>query len=305
MSYAGRIKRGPMAADVIGRNFTMLHNAALRDRRLSRRARGLLGEISTHRDGFGISIPSLVAAGPEGRDAIRSALAELETYGYLHRRQERDPETGRLGDAVYEITDMPDELPAMATAPWEDGDVSCPEVRDARRSGPSSDFPSSAHPSSVNPPHKKISSKNTSGKKTLSPHTPDQPAQLPTATSGTEREISTPQERPTAAQRAVRASGAVPPDQETAFIAWVHQQHHPRSPAWWRKAANDLGELADTWRRTTQPPAATSGLPPWCGDCGDGSTAARTNPAFRFIRLPNDDKAPCPACHPGVADTAA
>lgn len=153
----GRIKRGPMAADVIGMNFTQVFNKAARDKRLSRRARGLLLELLSHQDGFGVSIEGLVAQGPEGRDAIRAAIAELEKYGYLHRERERDPETGRLGDSVYAVTDMPEGLVLTAAAPWveEEPDASTegPE-REPASSGPTSDFPTLDSPTQAEATHK-------------------------------------------------------------------------------------------------------------------------------------------------------
>jgi hypothetical protein len=164
VKHTGRIKRGPIAADIIGRNFTQVFNKAVRDRRLSRRARGLLVELLSHRDGYGISIPALVAAGPEGRDAIRSALAELEKYGYLHRSQERDPETGQLGEAVYEVTDMPEGLVLEAAAPWKHEGVGVPDEPaedEISSSAPSSDSPTTDEPTTAEPHHKNTSHKNT------------------------------------------------------------------------------------------------------------------------------------------------
>lgn len=191
------IRRGPMAADVIGRNFVMIFNAAMRDRRLSRRARGLLAEILTHRDGFGISEAALIANGPEGRDAIRTALRELERYGYLRRRQDRD-EHGRLGKAVFEVTDMPEGLVVEAPAPWEPpkepaeenprsepstGNPSTDPSSENPRSEPLTDFPSTAEPSTAKPSTAKPLHKKTtpgggstpSGKEDLSPAAADEP----------------------------------------------------------------------------------------------------------------------------------
>ncbi|MCX5441239.1 hypothetical protein [Streptomyces sp. NBC_00063] len=48
--FGGLIQRGPMAVDVIGSHYTTVFNEAVRDRRLSRRARGLLVELLSHRD---------------------------------------------------------------------------------------------------------------------------------------------------------------------------------------------------------------------------------------------------------------
>ncbi|MEC3995059.1 hypothetical protein VSR01_16560 [Actinacidiphila sp. DG2A-62] len=159
MSRAARIKRGPIAADVLGRNFTQVFNAAVRDRRLSRRARGLLVELLSHRDGYGVSIERLIEGGPEGRDAIRAALAELERYGYLHRRRERDLETGRLGEAVYLVSDMPEGLDLQEAAPWPAEESDEPDTPENSTSGPTSDFPTLAEPTWADPPPKKTNSK--------------------------------------------------------------------------------------------------------------------------------------------------
>lgn len=158
----GRIKRGPIAADVIGRNFTQVFNAAARDRRLSRRARGLLVELLSHSDGYGVSVEGLVKLGPEGRDAIRSAIAELEKYGYLIRDRERDPVTGQLGEMVYLVTDMPDGLLLQADAPAAADTPEAPPETEVPCSDPASDFPTLAEPTQDNPTHKNTSNKNTS-----------------------------------------------------------------------------------------------------------------------------------------------
>lgn len=162
----GRIKRGPMAADVLGMHFTQVFNKAARDKRLSRRARGLLLELLSHQDGFGVSVEGLVAQGPEGRDAIRSAIAELEKYGYLHRERERDAETGQLGDSVYSVTDMPEGLTLDAPAPWGGQEPEDPEVPaetpadEPRSSDPASENPTLDFPTEAKPPHKNTNLKN-------------------------------------------------------------------------------------------------------------------------------------------------
>ena len=71
------------------RDFTQLPNTWLRDRRLSRGARGLLAELMTHEIGYEVSLTQLVASGLEGRDAVRTMVSELEGRGYLHRIRRR------------------------------------------------------------------------------------------------------------------------------------------------------------------------------------------------------------------------
>lgn len=94
--------------------FTQIPNAWMRDKRLSRRARGLLAEITTHRINWRITIASLQEGGPEGREAIRTSVAELIAAGYLVRSQKRS-EQGRMQEIEYELRD-PTELNGTATS---------------------------------------------------------------------------------------------------------------------------------------------------------------------------------------------
>ncbi|MBO4258691.1 hypothetical protein, partial [Streptomyces griseorubiginosus] len=100
--FGSGIRRGVMAAD----RYTQIANALFRDGRISYRAKGLFGYISTHRDGWPVTIAALVARGPDGREAVRTGLQELEAHGYLIRERLRRPD-GTLGEIVYCITDRP------------------------------------------------------------------------------------------------------------------------------------------------------------------------------------------------------
>lgn len=86
------------------RDYTIIPNAWVRDPRLTLKAAGLLGRLLSHREGWRTSIKRLAAEYQEGADAIRSAVRELETYGYLHRGQDRD-EQGRVGASFWELRD--------------------------------------------------------------------------------------------------------------------------------------------------------------------------------------------------------
>jgi hypothetical protein len=208
--FTGRIERGPMAADVLRRDFATIYNRALRDKRLSRRARGLMAEILTHQDGFGVSMASLLANGPEGKDALTVALKELERYGYLHRERERN-ELGHLGDTIFKITDMPDGLFLEADAPWETPEE--PPARKPRsepkpenppqvdktqkpRSEPKPDFPAQAKPAQADPPHKKTNS-SCGAEDDLSPgrHT----GNTPEGARAEERDAAAPEGKPASA----------------------------------------------------------------------------------------------------------
>ena len=84
--------------------FTQIPNAWMRDGRLSRKARGVLAEIMTHRVGWHVSVNGLQKSGPEGRDAIKAALTELKDAGYLVVSQGRG-DRGRWNEVEYELCD--------------------------------------------------------------------------------------------------------------------------------------------------------------------------------------------------------
>lgn len=79
------------------RDFVQLPNSWVRDARLSRRARGLLVELASHRDGFEVSLGELVDSGPEGKDALNAAIRELENIGYLTRIRLATPSGMKAG----------------------------------------------------------------------------------------------------------------------------------------------------------------------------------------------------------------
>lgn len=87
-------------------NFTIVPNLYLRDKALSWRARGLLAYLMSMQPGWSMSIDQLTAAGMEGRNAVRSALWELEKAGYLVRQQTN--ENGRFGESIWKTQD-PDQ----------------------------------------------------------------------------------------------------------------------------------------------------------------------------------------------------
>ena len=105
--FGAGVRRGVMAAD----QFTQIANGLFRDGRLSFRSKGIFGYVSTHRDGWQVTLAHLVSVGPDGRDAVRAGLRELERYGYLIRERLRRP-NGTLGEVVYSITDRPATLDA-------------------------------------------------------------------------------------------------------------------------------------------------------------------------------------------------
>ena len=90
-------------------DFTVISNRIIRDASLSYRARGVLILLLSMPDGWETSSVWLAARAPEGRDAVRKALAELEQRGYLRRTRQRGQD-GKLR-TVTVVFDVPSPAP--------------------------------------------------------------------------------------------------------------------------------------------------------------------------------------------------
>ena len=87
-------------------HFTQIPNDWVRDSRLTLKAIGLLTQLMSHRPGWNMSISSLARFNKTGVDTIKSAVKELELYGYLTRsgKQEHNDD-GTFADFVWTTAD--------------------------------------------------------------------------------------------------------------------------------------------------------------------------------------------------------
>ena len=94
--------------------YTVLPNQILRTREMSYKARYLLAQMLSMSEAWQYTVAGMAKVCGMGRDAVRTAMVELETLGYLARSQSRA--NGRFSHNVYIIREVPVEV---ETAPAE------------------------------------------------------------------------------------------------------------------------------------------------------------------------------------------
>ena len=90
------------------KDFTVMSNHHLRDKRLTLKAKGLLSQMLSLPEDWDYTLAGLAFINRESKDAIRSAVEELEKAGYLERRQTMD-RRGQFGSNEYIIHEFPVE----------------------------------------------------------------------------------------------------------------------------------------------------------------------------------------------------
>lgn len=78
-------------------NYTTITNAAIRDKRLSFKARGLHHLLLSYPPDWDVYLAQLIGeSDKDGKTAIQSAINELKTFHYINKVRVLDPETGRV-----------------------------------------------------------------------------------------------------------------------------------------------------------------------------------------------------------------
>ena len=89
------------------RNYTVIDNTFLRDDRLSAQAKGVFAYILYLPEDWCIYQSELVNHFSNGRDALRSAIKELEEFGYISKEHKKDEKTGRFTHWQYTVNEVP------------------------------------------------------------------------------------------------------------------------------------------------------------------------------------------------------
>lgn len=132
------------------RDYTVMSNYHLRDKRLSLKSKGLLSQMLSLPENWDYTLTGLSAINRESKDAIRSAVNELERAGYIERRQTTDA-SGKFSGNEYVIHESPLE----------------PE----RPKAPSSENPTTGNPLTGNPSPEKPTQLNTKKQNTKKQNT--------------------------------------------------------------------------------------------------------------------------------------
>lgn len=88
------------------RDYTVMSNYHLRDKSLSLKAKGLLSQMLSLPDDWDYTLSGLSCINRESKDAIRTAIVELEKAGYIIRHQTTDA-GGKFSGNEYIIHERP------------------------------------------------------------------------------------------------------------------------------------------------------------------------------------------------------
>jgi hypothetical protein len=139
------------------KDYTIISNQAIRDVRLSLRARGLHHLLLSYPNGWKINIDHLTGESKiEGRDAIATALGELEKLGYLTRTQKRVG--GKFSGYESVIRELPIRNPPppkgkRSKKKQESPETAKPETAKPETAKPETAKPETAEPETANPVH--------------------------------------------------------------------------------------------------------------------------------------------------------
>ena len=88
------------------KNFTVMSNHHFKNKDLSLKAKGLLSLMLSLPEDWNYNMQSLASLSRDGIDSVRSAIKELEYYGYVERNMIRN-EYGLFTDTEYIIREIP------------------------------------------------------------------------------------------------------------------------------------------------------------------------------------------------------
>lgn len=101
------------------KNYTTIDNGIFKDTRISFKAKGLLTTMLSLPPTWNYTIEGLTTLSKDGRDSIKTALKELEKFGYLERKQIRN-DNGSFCDLEYFVYEKPQPKEPLVENPSSD-----------------------------------------------------------------------------------------------------------------------------------------------------------------------------------------
>lgn len=144
------------------KNYTMMSNQHLKDKRLTLKAKGLMSVMLSLPENWDYTLRGLSAISKEGVDAISEAVKELERSGYVIRNRKRD-ERGRLSGTeylIYEDCHMNNQPAQDAPKPEK------PKQENPRLENPVQEKPVQENPKQEKPEQENPAQLNTNPQKT-------------------------------------------------------------------------------------------------------------------------------------------
>lgn len=97
-------------------NFTVMSNYHFKEKKMSLKAKGLLSLMLSLPDDWNYSVSGLVRLSKDGKDGVMTALAELEKFGYLSRKQLLN-DKGQFSGIEYNIYEQPQQENTITEKP--------------------------------------------------------------------------------------------------------------------------------------------------------------------------------------------
>ena len=130
------------------KDFTVMSNHHLRNSELSLKAKGLLSQMLSLPENWDYTLAGLSNINRESKDAIRSAINELERAGYIVRRQTVDAR-GKFSSNEYIIREFPE--PLLEKPSSENPTTENPTTENPITENPITGNPITGNPSTENP----------------------------------------------------------------------------------------------------------------------------------------------------------
>lgn len=137
-----------------GGGWAAIPNRLVEDRHITWKAKGLWAYLHSRPAGWQVREADLVARSKDGRDSVRSALAELEEYGWLTR--ERGRKQGKFQETTYHLHEPKEPRALQQDLPLTEN--------------PATVFPATENPPLSNTEESKKKNNNTHGREVFARH---------------------------------------------------------------------------------------------------------------------------------------